>query len=294
MISRLLLVALAALILTGAGPATRVIALPGRPGVPAHFVRVRLWLPDGAGPSALLLYQPGWNGSADENSILLADLAKAGFGVAAMDLATLQPPGFSNIAAHLDRPMDLSSFPAMAETVAEADWRAVLLAGDAAAALDQLASAEPPVAAGILGYSFGGAVAAEVCREDARFAACLNLDGWMFGPAAEHPGRQPYLLISGDPYPAAASDATSPAGQLDAEDGARLRARMAAVGGLYAEILGLRHEDFTDRHGDNEAVASLARAFFSRTLLGRPEPMLDLAHPLPGVTLNHFAPALGD
>jgi dienelactone hydrolase len=254
--------ALAGLVLLGAAPAVETMAIPARDGVPAHMVRLRRWSPDTPGPHPLLVYEPGWNGSLDENTILMAALAKGGFDVVAIDLSTPQPPGFASQAKRLTLPMDLSSYPALARTTAEGDWRAVLMAGDASAVVDSLGQAAPSI--GILGWSFGGAVALEACREDKRFAACLNMDGWMFGPA------------------------TNPADELDAHDGARLRARFAAVGGIYAQIAGLQHTSFSDARGGNQTVRDLVLAFFTQTLLHQSQAILASDHPAPDVMLHRF------
>ena len=279
-----------ALCVAAAPPNTRVMTLPARSDVPSHAVRLRIWQAGLPPPRPLLLYEPGWNGSADENDILLASLADHGFNVVALDLATAQPAPFADEAARLQRPMDLSSFAALDRTVVEADWRVAVLAEDAIASLATLPEAAGAPALGILGYSFGGAVAAEVCRRDLRFAACLNMDGWSFGPATEHPGPQPNMLLSGEAYPASPSLALQPDAMLDQWDATHLRARMALVGGFYAQVDGLRHGDFTDAGGGNAAVRALVQAFFGETLLHQPSPLLASQHPLAGVTLTHWSP----
>ncbi len=272
------MLAVAGFVLAGAGPTASTITVPARDGIPAHDLRVLTWQ---AKPGPLLVYQPGWSGRANEAAPLAASLAEAGFTVAAVDYATAQPPAFAAGLARLAEPMDLSSDAALARTVALGDWRAVLMAADSAALLDRAHEA----AAGILGWSFGGAVASEACRQDPRWKACLNMDGWMFGPAADSPPSQPYMLLSGDPYPAEPHPARDPASILDERDAARLRARFARTGGIYAHLAGRKHDDFT---GNDNAVRVLVQAFFTKTLLGQPAPLLDQHLPLPGVTLRRF------
>ncbi len=274
--------------LGGAGPEARTLAIPGRDGVPAHSVRVLLWTSDAPGPHPFLVYEPSWGGRADENSRLAAMLAKSGFTVAALDYDTEQPARFAPQMQRLQTPLDISSAAALARTTAEGDWRAVVFATDASVVLDILPEAEQAPSAGILGWSFGGAVAIEACRQDARFRACLNMDGWMFGPAADDPSPQPTLVLSGDPYPAQAKPARDPAAVLDERDGARLRARFAAVGGTYAQLAGLEHAGFSDV-GNNETVRKLARDFFASTLLGD----TTTASKLPGVTWHRVNPPGG-
>ncbi len=262
--------------------------------MPAHAVRLLIWEGDQEAPRPLLIYEPGWNGSADENSILLASLAEAGFDVVALDLAAPQPDAFANAAARLRRAMDMSSFAALDRTVAEGDWRVAMLAQDAVESLRSIPQAASAPALGALGYSFGGAVAAEMCRRDLRFAACLNMDGWLFGAAADHPGPQPYMLMSGETYPTWPALALRPAAAMDERDAARLRGRMAAPGGLYVQVAGLQHGDFSDTGGGNPAVRALARAFFDQTLRHQPSNLLASTHPLAGVTLTRSLPALSE
>ena len=253
--------------LGGAGPVARTLNVPGRDGVPAHSVRVLLWSPETSGRHALVIYEPSWGGRADENSRLAAHLADAGFVVAALDYATEQPAGFAREMQRMQAPLDLSSYKALTRTTAEGDWRAVVMATDASVVLEMLPEAGRALETGIMGWSFGGAVAIEACRQDSRFKACVNMDGWMFGPAADDPSPQPTLILSGDPYPAEAHSADNPAAVLDERDGARLRARFAAVGGRYAQLAGVEHAGFSDA-GNNATVRKLVTDFFANTLLG--------------------------
>ena len=272
-------------------PKSQVLTLPNRTDVPSHNVRVLIWTGEGFAPRPLLVYEPGWNGSADENSILLSSLAAAGFDVVALDIATSQPSSFMATAARLRLPLDLSTSVALERTIAEADWRTGVLAEDVIASLRGLPEAAQAAGLGMLGYSFGGGVAAEVCRRDDRFAACLNMDGWQFGLATVQPGPQPNMLLSGEAFPDRPRLATRPAEVLDELDAAHLRVRMAAVGGLFAQIEGLQHSDFTDRAGGNSSVRALVLAFFSQHLRHQPSHLLASDHPIVGVTLTRFTPA---
>ena len=280
---RRIAVALGSLVaLGGAGPVTRTLAIPARDGMPAHDVRVLLWAPPKGESQSVLVYEPSWGGRADENSHLATALASAGFTVMAVDYDTAQPARFAPQMQRFKAPLDLSSEAAAARTTAEGDWRVTLFASDASVVLDLVPEAKEARSAGILGWSFGGAVAVEACRQDARFKACLNMDGWMFGPAADSPSPQPYLVLSGDPYAEQASPAHGPAASLDERDAARLRARFATVGGTYAQLPGLAHEGFSDA-GDSLVVQALVTGFFAHALLGRPQ----VAAP-PGVIMRHF------
>ena len=274
-----------------AQPLSRVITLSDRKGVPSHRVRVLIWLGRGIVPRPLLVYEPGWNGSADENNVLLSELAAHGFDVIAIDLLTAQPAEFALTSARLRLPLDLSTSEMLNQSIAQADWRVNVLAEDATLSLSQIPQAATAVGIGALGYSFGGGVAAEVCRRDRRFLACVNMDGWQFGAAAGDPGPQPTMVLSGEPYPDRPRPAPRPAEMLDEWDAACLRMRMATIGGLFAQINGLQHTDFTDRAGGNAVVRALVAAFFLENLRHQPSPLLASNNPMPGVTLTRFAPA---
>jgi len=51
---------------------------------------------------------------------------------------------------------------------------------------------------GMYGHSFGGATAAEVCREDPRFKACINMDGTAFTMTSSSQIKQPFLWMASD------------------------------------------------------------------------------------------------
>jgi len=51
---------------------------------------------------------------------------------------------------------------------------------------------------GVLGHSFGGATAAEFCREDQRCKAAADIDGRLFGPAAQQGLPKPFLFLMSD------------------------------------------------------------------------------------------------
>ena len=51
---------------------------------------------------------------------------------------------------------------------------------------------------GMYGHSFGGATAAEVCREDTRFKACINMDGTAFTMTSSSQITQPLLWMASD------------------------------------------------------------------------------------------------
>lgn len=196
----------------------------------------------------LVLYVPGWGGGRASNTALAQDLASHGIVVAAMDPVSAPPGG---------QGMDFSSADANAATLRLAGELAQAQARDAAALLDQLQAG--PWAdgidfnrVGIFGFSFGGAVAAEACWADHRFRSALNMDGWLFGHAAEAGIAQPFMVLSDDtPLPDAA-DLASPRPEtrftatLTLADSQRVAAMMARSGGIRATIRGTRHGNFSD------------------------------------------------
>lgn len=191
------------------------IALPSTDTRPA--LTVRLWRPaTGAGaltssgcdavfaeaaPAALtnaplILYAPGWGGDRAENARTATMLASHGYVVAALDDSAPQIR------------FDFSSESATAETTRAATARLDLALGDALFALDQLQAcvAAQPLwrdkidfnRVGFLGFSFGGAVAAEASLRDPRIAAVANLDGGLYAQAAEQGAHRPYLVMASD------------------------------------------------------------------------------------------------
>lgn len=50
---------------------------------------------------------------------------------------------------------------------------------------------------GAMGHSLGGSVAIQLCRNDARIKAVINLDGPLYGTHATHPIEKPFMLIIG-------------------------------------------------------------------------------------------------
>lgn len=51
---------------------------------------------------------------------------------------------------------------------------------------------------GVFGHSFGGATAGQVCLEDNRFKAFINMDGTPFGDVVDNIIKQPFMIMTGD------------------------------------------------------------------------------------------------
>jgi dienelactone hydrolase len=207
----------------------------------------------------ILMYFGGWPGTGIDNRELIKGLAGQGFVVVAARERSQSAPSVA------ERPMDFSSAAAYEDTLRRADARVRMLARDAVAMLDSLESLNQrdPTGhftgrldisrVGILGYSFGGAVAAQAAWMDPRFQAVLNVDGWSFGDAAVDGIRQPYLYISDDtPIPTDADTASSDpvlryTSLLTRTDYPRLLHNLARNDGIFVLVAGTNHASFGDR-----------------------------------------------
>jgi dienelactone hydrolase len=274
----------------------------------------------------VLLYLPGWEGIRPDNVLLIRELASRGFVIAAIRYpAPGQPsdPAQEQLLAELRRPMEFSSPTAAAEALDRADERVRERAEDAIATLDRLAelNAADPAGrftgrldvqrVGILGFSLGGAVAAETCRRDSRCRAAVNLDGWLFCDAALDGIDQPYLLATGDYTLPGVAELSSrdPWVRLPAEyttlDESRSTLNFERHGGYLLLIPGAAHESFTDAalriglrrllsHEPSPrrtatTVNAYVLAFFRKTLLGEDPPLLQPGRrTAPGIELRSW------
>lgn len=178
-------------------------------------IGVRVWFPqrETHAPRRLLLAASGFGGDRDQIALILAALASEGYIVVAFDdLSHMPAPADESAEQRFLRegPNDYSSARAYAKTLAASETRVDLEASKALRILDRFSRiANAPGAAwgsrvdvsrvGFIGYSFGGAVAAEAAARDHRIGAVVNLDGSLFGQAARDGIVQgPYLLILSD------------------------------------------------------------------------------------------------
>jgi predicted dienelactone hydrolase len=255
------------------------------------------------GAHPVLLYFPSWGGTRADNTALAEDLASNGFVVVGMD--DMYP----------SRPLDFSSEASYEGSVRWGDRKVELQASAARRVLDTLGSlnANDPegrftahldmTRIGALGFSFGGAVAGQLARDDHRVRAAADMDGWLFGDVAKHGLSKPFLILGGnDP------DAAPPAvlendkhltpderyaGILDWIDGKQIVAGFQENGGFLLTINGAEHFNFTDlpflpsiRHTslgpiDATRAARVVREyllqFFGHFLNGAPAPLLEPA-----------------
>lgn len=280
--------------------------------------------PDAAiapGPTGLpvVVYFDGWPEDRINNINLVLELVSRGFAV-----ATLQYPakshGTSEVAdahlrAELARDMvGYSSDAAFGRSVELNHARARIHAHDAVAVLNTLATLDSDGSsvfahrlnterAGALGFSFGGGIAAEASRLDARIRAVVNMDGRHWADALYKGVDRPYMFIGEVLRMPTVADLTSAKGFiryeaiLDQVDFLNFFANIRAMGGVYVSIAGTAHMNFTDvplrsplrrfsgggainARRAQEIVQTYVVAFFSRYLLSEKTPSLEGPWPM--------------
>jgi predicted dienelactone hydrolase len=267
------------------------------------------------GPYPVLLYNPGWNGERTESTFQMEELASLGFIVVAIDHTF-----YGGLVEFPDgRVADSHAAPAIGSfenSSKEEQWAlgnkyVRIEAEDDVFVLDQIEAmnrdpASPWFGAldltrvGAMGFSIGGAVAAQTAYQDPRVKAALNLDGWTFGDAGEHGLAKPFMVVYEDKEQTVPTAAQLTSGGLAerlywetcAEDYRNLTTGMTRNGGYLLFINGTNHVDFTDRSlfspllslsgrgslGTKRAHAVINAytvAFFSHFLNGKNEPLLE-------------------
>jgi dienelactone hydrolase len=169
----------------------------------------------------VLIYSPSGRGQRFQNTFLAEELASHGFVVVALDhpygsAVTLFPDGRIIRGPIVNAP-DVSSDDALARSIRYLDRQLRMRVDDVRFVLQELARYDAPDSrdplagrldlerVGVFGYSFGGAVAAEACREDKRFKAGIDIEGSMWGSVAEAGVEQPFMFMSDYSVPSATS-----------------------------------------------------------------------------------------
>lgn len=237
------------------------IALPDPRG-DRPLIPVRVWAPRGTVERALplVLYVPGWGGRRGDADVMLSDIASFGFAVVAMDDVGHDAPDPATDAAdeavrtsefRAFTSMDLAAFP-------DVSARRTRLARDKLGHILEALRRDPgrlpaPVdfqRVGVVGFSFGGAVAAAALAEDPRILAAVDLDGWVVHTPAEAGLARPFLALYArldlTPYPEWLAPSRFHLYELARAD---FRALLDLSRSSSAEVLlieGIEHPDFTD------------------------------------------------
>jgi dienelactone hydrolase len=290
----------------------RLRAMPATPAAPdAPVVHDTKKFP-------VVIYFDGWPEDTIQNIALIRELASRGFAVASVQYPA-RASGTSDASdaqmrAHLRRPMiDYGSDAAFERSVQLDHSRARAHARHAVAILDALSRLDAQTGgrfaerldtqrAGTLGFSYGGAIAAEASRLDPRIRAVVNLDGRHWGDALEHGVERPYLFICEELVMPTATDLTSAdpviryEARLDQVDYSRLATNLQALGGIRVTIAGTAHMNFTDgalrsplrrlsgggtidARRAQEIIQTYVIEFFSRYLVSEQPPALDSPWP---------------
>jgi predicted dienelactone hydrolase len=281
-------------------------------------------------PFPVLIFSPSWKGGRGQNTFQTEELASHGFVVAGIDHPygtdrTIFPDG-RVVTAALPEFLNTSSDEALQACIRTMDEQVRIRARDAIFVLDQLGalnSHDPSgrlegrldlTRAGIFGHSFGGAVAMEACWLDARFGACLNMDGLLCGDAADAGVKQPLFVMNDDtPPPTPAQLASDNPGQrrharLIDLDIRRISRTLEKYGGYEITIRGANHMNYSDSplytpikrlsgagpvdiSRNMRIVNAYTLAFFDRYLKGTNQVLLDGSSEFPEVVFEARRPS---
>ena len=239
----------------------RELSLPDPRGADRPAIAVRIWSPKETASALaypLIVYIPAWGGSRDENDVLLSDIASEGFVVAALDDVSRDPP--DPALDPVDDAVRLAPFPAqnVAAFPEVSERRTRLGYGKQMRLLEALTHlpSGTPVAAidfsriGIVGFSFGGAVATVMLAKDPRIAAAVNLDGWVVHTPAAAGLTHPYLALYGkvDFRPFLVRIGVSKKDLSGSRDDFRALLALSRSSGSEVHLIdGVGHTDFSDR-----------------------------------------------
>jgi dienelactone hydrolase len=216
----------------------------------------------------VLIFDHSWVGRRDECTFLVENLASHGYVVVGMD----HPYGskftaFPNgrvVYSTLGDWMDFSSDESQSASLRIAETQLKVRVADASFVLDTLGRLDQfdpsglltghldTSKAAIIGFSFGGAVAAEACRRDRRFRAAVDLDGCLFGESAKEGVERPFLVMSDDNPDPSSDPADAKSGPKQRrlafirQDARNVMRSLQTHGGFFVGIKGARHMNFCD------------------------------------------------
>jgi predicted dienelactone hydrolase len=216
----------------------------------------------------VLLFSPAWNGLQNQNTFQTEELASQGFVVIGINhpygsYITVFPDG-SVVRNNRQNWLDFSSEAGFKQSLQWVEQQLRVRAYDAIFVLDWLSRLEGQGPqgtlagrvdlrrVGVIGSSFGGAVALEACFLDRRFKAALNMDGLLFGDSAAHGIDQPALIMNSDDPPPASADLTSTnvptriwTNVMD-QDIKNIQRTLRTGGGYDMTIAGAKHANYSD------------------------------------------------
>jgi predicted dienelactone hydrolase len=214
------------------------------------------------GPFPVILFNHAWHGRRTNDTFLTEELASHGYVVASIDhtynaSVVSFPDGrviHENTSHEIDDPE--SSTPVRIRTAWDKELEKWTV--DQQFILDRLEAMDRSAGtpwfgrletnmSGAIGHSFGGAAATQVCAEDRRVRAAVNMDGWFLGAIRVRGPSQPLLVIDASEPNAPPDPRAKVEELLDASDLADLEASFHKYGGYLLLVRGAAHEDFTDQ-----------------------------------------------
>jgi len=263
----------------------------------------------------VVIFSPSWRGQRGQNLFQVEELASHGYVVVGIDhpymsRTTVFPDGRVVHAESSDF-WDLSSGENLRRSFAKLERELAVRVKDIEFVASELERIDQPRSRdrfsgrldrerlGVLGYSFGGASGAQVCREDRRFKAGIDMGGSMFGEVAEAGVPRPFLFMDDEtPRPSAdeliQSNTQKRLYAQTVERDFRLEAlSLEKYGGYQIAIAGTEHGNYTDQPADLslwDYLTDLGRinpargfriinaytvAFFDQYLKNRPQPLLE-------------------
>uniref|UniRef100_E6VPA6 Uncharacterized protein n=1 Tax=Rhodopseudomonas palustris (strain DX-1) TaxID=652103 RepID=E6VPA6_RHOPX len=245
-------------VLADSGRQTGIEVRIWRPSLPMPHPAMKADRPDRGLP--LVIYIPSWGGRRSENDVLLSAIAGAGFIVVAMDDISHDRPDPATDAADeavrlapfsMQTAQDYASFPSTSERRTRLGFdklQRVLDRLSARPASAMLEGADVSRIA-VVGYSFGGAVAARAIALDARLVAGVNLDGWVIHTPAAAGLRRPLLAVYASLQPSERQWSHRPnyETKIGWEDFGCLLALARSSGSRVFMVDGARHSDFSDQ-----------------------------------------------
>jgi predicted dienelactone hydrolase len=220
----------------------------------------------------MVIFSPSWRGQRGQNLFQVEELASRGYVVAGIDhpylsRTTVFPDG-RVVHAESGDFWDLSSDDNLRRSFVRIERELAVRTKDIefvaseleridqAGSRDRFSGRLDRDRLGVLGYSFGGAAGAQVCRDDRRFKAGIDMGGSMFGEVAETGVPWPFLFID-DETPRPSADELTQSNtqkrlyaQLVERDYRLEASSLEKYGGYQIVIVGTEHGNFTDQPTD--------------------------------------------